>query len=130
MKKFLSLFFLVLSYSILLGHDVIPHHHHEDSHHQALPVEHNDDEAAEDWLVNMFSNVAHFERGLTLSKNSTLSHFIAFNGIEVIGDLPDDFALKKYLIPPLLHFISPTSLFFLTYPFSNFGLRGPPNFNS
>lgn len=137
-KKYLSLFFLLLAYTLLVGHGLIPHHHHEttpepvahhhDTHHQATHHHHHhhhgdQEDSGSDRDHSHFLHSTDFLRLATHSGIRITPHH-SFP----VAVLPGSPTLLNLPVPPLL-FSPPVKLLFYHSPHTHSsGLRAPPAF--
>lgn len=131
LKKHTAILLMFTAYTILLGHNIIPHHHHNTDHdlteHHQTSHNHDSEEDSEN-LSDILSHFIHSSDGFTFTGSHNISNTISKQLLSFVAVLPCNFFLDEFLIPPLLHkppaehfiYISPHSL--------SSGLRAPPAF--
>jgi hypothetical protein len=129
-KKYSIVALLMLAYSIVLGHSVIPHHHHHDDHAVQQTTHHDDhhhddDDHEDSGLAHSFENYIHSTNGgdtyqqpdAKVSCNGIPSFYVVVffeHGLLAVESRPPMIRPFDDHIPILRHSLSPK------------GLRAPP----
>jgi hypothetical protein len=130
-KRYISLFFLALAQTMMLGHNLIPHHHQdpfESLFIKSHPCSHHHHEHPYGMLESMFSLVPHSEKGMEATHCTHIEQPVSKQNLLFSGILPSEFQLKSTFII-LKHSFPPHSVDFdphdkILPP----GLRAPPFF--
>jgi hypothetical protein len=132
LKKHAILSLLLLAYTIVLGHSIIPHHHHHDEHHETEQTSHHhDDDHDEKNEDSDFShgleNYLHSGNTADFHQQTNIVHSISPATIIKLFTVFNFKVLPIELPPPLR---GTDKQFFLKsyYCLSSKGLRAPPLF--
>jgi hypothetical protein len=135
LKRYSIIAFLIFSYTIVLGHSIIPHHHHDEDHEMEHSLPHYDDHhhSDKDHPDDEDSGLAHdlgnyFHAGETgdfyqQSTNAKIS-YSTFATAYIIAAF--DFKIEPYEGPPPVVRHSHEHLPPLQRYLSSKGLRAPP----
>ncbi len=150
LKKYTGLFFLLIAYAILLGHDVIPHHHGElnshqkadKHHHSTIPHHHHEhttnsthghdhssndgDDKEASKLGHLFSQFFHAADGITFTSKAHISNTVSKQLFSFDAILPNSFLVKEIDIPPLIARTKEIVVISNQFSAHQFGLRAPP----
>ena len=129
-KKYSILACLLLSYSIVLAHSLVPHHHHVSevelaAHHQAEHEHHDDGESDE--LSHILSHFIHSADAYTVSNDSRSGKNQTYQFVVFPADLVQPFSICE--LSTLFFVEKPpdrTPVYFLLRSLSS-GLRAPPS---
>jgi hypothetical protein len=134
LKKYFIISLLLVAYTIVLGHSIIPHHHHDDdheteqsSHHQNNHHEDHGDQDHEEnaGLARDFENYIH--SGSTGDLHQQPDFKISGNSIATAYIIAIfDFQIKPVKSPPPIVRHSNNHIPFLRHSLSPKGLRAPP----
>lgn len=130
LKKHVILSLLLLAYTIVLGHSIIPHHHHHDDNHETEQTAHHQSHDQED--KDEDSDFSHrFENYLHTGTTADIHQ--QTNSIDVISPAVIstlltvfNFELKSVELPPPLKRTNNDYFQKLYYYHSSSGFRAPP----
>lgn len=137
LRKYTAIFFITIAYVIVLGHSIIPHHHqhehdHKHNHNQVgIAVHHSHDHHHESDsktidLGDLFSQLFHAPDDFTYKNSHSFSINFSQRLNLQVAELPDNFSLEDFDIPPLLQWTS-SGMINYTSPYSHLsGMRAPP----
>jgi hypothetical protein len=124
-KKNTALLSLFIAFAIQLGHGVIPHHHHHDHHEHHATSGHQHPENEDRSLDHLLSFIAHTDVVIT-DQSHGWSHLFSKKIFELAFALPEIYAQKEFLLPPLLHAFQ-VDIQHTAFSYAcTFGLRAPP----
>ena len=100
LKKGIALFLVSIAYTILLGHDIIPHCHHDTDHHSSehhhqLPQ--HGEEHEDDGLTGIFFHFIHSEDGFTFTISHNISSNFSKQQLSTVAMLPHNFSFDEFL---------------------------------
>ncbi len=131
-----ALFFLTLSAFILLVHNMVPHVHghtdatlhgaHSHSHHDHSH-EGNNPAEEEGQLAEIFSVFNHPPEGIIFLSVKSVCGTTSVQLLTPNFLIADNFYLKVFLLPPLLHHSTTEFLESLSFHPCTNALRGPPS---
>jgi hypothetical protein len=101
LKRYISIFFLVVSYTIILGHSIIPHHHHDKD--DFLINHHHEGEDESNNLSHLFSHFQHQTDEVVftqLQKVDYSSHKVKLYVVEVFAV---NFNFRELVFPSILY---------------------------
>ena len=118
------------AYTILLGHNIIPHHHHDNRHDltEHHHENHNHDDEDGENLSDLFSHFIHSADGFTLAHTNSINNTFSKQVFIAVAALPFDFYSDEFLIPPLLHKPPAERFIYVSSHSLSSGLRAPPAF--
>lgn len=131
LKKYTAILMMTVAYAILLGHSIIPHHHHDHDHevteHHQTNHHHDNDTDSEDFN-HLFSHFTHLAGGFHFTTSHNFTNTFSKQQLSDVAVLPDNFAITKFFIPPLLHEPPAEQLIYISPHSLSSGLRAPPAF--
>jgi hypothetical protein len=129
LKKYTVLSLLLLAYTIVLGHSIIPHHH--DEHETEQTVHHHDDdhdEKDEDSdFSHGFENYLHSGNTAEFHQQTNIVHSIS-PAITITLFAVFNFKVLPIELPPPLRWTGNDLFLKSYYCLSSKGLRAPPLF--
>jgi hypothetical protein len=131
-KKYIAILFLSVAYSILLGHNIVPHHHHDHEHeitesHHSHEHDNNDDDESHNDLSHLFSHLIHSADGISFITTHNITNTFSKQQLSLVAILPDNFLQNDFLIPPLLQKPPAEHLVYISPHALIYGLRAPPS---
>jgi hypothetical protein len=129
LKKYAILFCLLIAYTIVLAHSIIPHHHHHEDHETEQTSTHHHDDDKDDHddsgLAHDFANFLH--AGSTTDFHQQQDIKISCNTfVSVYLIALFDFTIEAVESPPPIVRRFTEHNLFLEYTLSSKGLRAPP----
>ncbi len=128
LKKYFILTLLLVAYTIVLAHSIIPHHHHDEDHEteQTGAQHHHDDDHEDDnALAQSLANYLH--SGDTTVIHQQPDNSIASNAFVTLYLIPVfEFTIKAIESPPPIRQVSNNIIPKSHYCLSSKGLRAPP----
>jgi hypothetical protein len=139
LKKYSIIALLLFSYTLVLGHSIIPHHHHNDDHEMEQSSHHHHDHHSDDHhshdsdhqdnqdqdLSHDFANYFHLgETGDLHQQAEVKIPFGAIASAYIIASF--DFKIQAFESPPPIIQHSKDHIPFLQRYLSSKGLRAPP----
>lgn len=139
LRKYTSISFIFVAYSLLLLHSVIPHHHtheteqvtaHQDSNdHDGDTEDHNDNN--NDFLPHAFAHFLHDEGAIIIYTQYLINPDCSLiSGLTNFTTSLAYFIIKAIHPPPLIPVFSPPLFCTNTHLPASDPLRGPPAFLS
>ena len=124
LKKHSIIALLLVAYTIVLAHSIVPHHHHNETE-QTASHHHDDDQEEDNSIAHSFANYLHSGDAAVIHEqpdNSIASHtFIALYFIYVF-----EFTVRAFESPPPVRQLAENIITKSLYYLSSKGLRGPP----
>jgi hypothetical protein len=131
LRKYAILSLLLLAYTIVLGHSIIPHHHHHNEHETEQTTHHHDDDHDENSegsdLSHGFENYLHSGNTADFHQQTNIIHSISPATIITLF-AAFNFKVLPIELPPPLRRVNNDLLLKSYYCLSSKGLRAPPLF--
>jgi len=131
LRKYFSFLLMLIAYTILLGHSIVPHHHHEDNSNLNFHHEHDHDHStteSEGGLNHLFSHFLHASDELVFTGSYNFQADFSKQLLSVISILPDNLSFISYTLPPLEYKPPADEHIYRTDIKFSFGLKAPPSF--
>ena len=127
LKKYSILTLLLVAYTIVLAHSIIPHHHHHDDHEteQTASHHHDDDHEDDNSLAHSFANYSHTGDAAVIHQqpdDSFVSHIVVTRYLTPVFE----FAVKAIESPLPIRKLSNHIIPQSRHCLSSKGLRAPP----
>jgi hypothetical protein len=130
LKKYFILSFLLIAYTIVLAHSIIPHHHHDEDHEMEQSSAHHDHDGDNDHhddsgLSHDFENYHHANNATDFHQQSDIKmSSTTLTSLYIISLF--NFTMESVETRPPILRQSKDHILFLQHTLSSKGLRAPP----
>lgn len=124
LKRYISILFLVVSYTIILSHSIIPHHHHykDDIFHH----HHHGEEDESNNLNHLFSHFQHQTDEIVFTHLQKNDYSLFKVNLPIAEVFTVSLNLKELIILPILYESPPIYDAYSSPELLTSGLRAPP----
>jgi hypothetical protein len=124
LKKYISIFFLVVCYTIILGHNIIPHHHHDKD--DIFQHHHHGEEDESNNLNHLFSHFQHQTDEIVFTHLQKNDYSLFKVDLPIAEAFTFSFNLNGLIILPILYERPPIYHAYSSPDLLPSGLRAPP----